>query len=448
MKYKIDLKKAIIVSLIFATLDAMWTLYGSYIPIYLQAGSATFAAGVGVLGFGFTPAITGLILSLGNAISMVLRPLVGVFSDTSKSKMGRRMPFVVFGMPFMVIALIAVSYIPELIPQTLNGNAAQLTGYLVPFFIALAVILIAYPVMLGPGRVMLFDVIPSEHRVTANGVSQTVDGFLCIVVIVGGAMLYDLYRPLPMWVSAAFIFAAVLLVWKTVKEPSVVDPSSPEKSASFKEILHTLRTLPKEDTKSLVFFSLALLFALLGLAVGTSFVTSYAVSVLGVSVGTASMLMVIIAITCMVVAVPAAMLANRFGRKNIMLVGAVICVLSCLLIWLLGSLVALFIIMVTFSIGFMFIVISTTPMAADLSPSEKYIGTYVSLTHLVGSLGPVLGPVAGGWLVGMFNNNYAVIWPALAVIFVLTFLSLLPITKGEAKKEIIEDQPVSVAGVS
>jgi MFS family permease len=103
--------------------------------------------------------------------------------------------------------------------------------------------------------------------------------------------------------------------------------------------------------------------------------------------------------------------------------------------------------MVTFSIGFMFIVISATPMAADLSPSEKYIGTYVSLTAFVGSLGPVLGPILGGWLVGMFNNNYSAIWPAVAVIFVLTFLSLIPITKGEARKTVAEDQMVGAVNV-
>ena len=139
-KMKIDLKKVILVCLVFAALDAMWTLLTSYLPIYLQAGNAAFDAGDGVLGFGFTPALTGLILSLGNAIIMILRPLSGVLSDTSKSKMGRRMPFMVFGMPFLVIALIALSYIPELIPAQLNGSTNQLAVYLIPFFIALAVI--------------------------------------------------------------------------------------------------------------------------------------------------------------------------------------------------------------------------------------------------------------------------------------------------------------------
>ncbi len=435
MKIKIDLKKAILVSLIFAALDAMWTLYTSYVPIYLQAGNAAFVAGVGVLGFGFTPAITGMILSLGNIIAMILRPLIGVLSDTSKSKMGRRMPFVVFGMPFMVIALLAVSFIPELIPADLNGVTAQLTPYLIPFMIALAVILITYPVMLGPGRVMLFDIVTSEQRVTANSVSQVVNGIIGIVVIVGGAALYSIYRPLPMWVAAAFILVAVLIVWKTVKEPSVSDASAGEKSTSLKEIIQMLRGLEKEDVKSLSFFSLTSFFSAMGLAVGVSFLTSFVVSILGKSVSTASTMVVIIPITCLLVAVPAGMLADRIGRKKTMMIGAVICVLSCLLVWFFPNMTATIIVMVTFSIGFMCIAISTTPMAADLSPSEKYIGTYISLTQLFSSLGPVLGPILGGWLVGLFNNNYSVIWLIMAVIFFLTFLVTIPITKGEAKKE-------------
>lgn len=443
MKVKLNLKKVILVSLIFAALDTMWTLYNSYVPIYLQAGSSLFNADPGVLGFGFSAAATGVILSLGNAISMVLKPFIGVFSDTSKSKMGRRMPFVVFGMPFMVIALIVMALMPEMIPSQLNGVTSQLSGYLIPFLAALAVLLIAYPVMLGPGRVMLFDIVTSEQRVSANSVSQVLNGFVSMVVIFGGAALYAIYRPLPMWVAAGFILVAVILVWRTVKEPLVGDKASPEKSTSFKEILHTLRTLPREDSKSLIFFSLAHFFSLLGLAVGTSFVTSYTVTVLGVSAGLASTLMVIIPITCLLVAVPAGMLANRFGRKPIMMAGAAICMLSVLLIWSIASMVVLCIILVTFSIGFMFIAISTVPMAADLSPSEKYIGTYVSLTALVGSLGPVVGPVLGGWLVGILGNSYTAIWPVMAAIFCLTFLAFIPVTRGEVKKEFAEAQPVT-----
>ena len=445
VKLKIDIKKAVLVSLIFATLDTMWTVYTSYVPIYLQAGNPSFAAGLGVLGFGLAPAMTGLILSLGNVITMIVRPFIGVLSDTSKSKMGRRMPFIVFGMPFLVIALVVMSLMPELIPPQLNGNISELTTYAIPFFVALAVVLLAYPVMLGPGRVLLFDISPSEHRVSANSIAQVVNGLLTMVVIVGGAALYTIYRPLPMWVAAGFILVAVLVVWTMVKEPRATDSASPEKSASFKEILHTLRTLPKEDSKSLGFFSVAMMFALLGLSVGTSFITSYAVSVIGVSMGVASTLMVVVAITCLLIAVPAGMLANRFGRKNIMLIGACICMVSCLIIFFFANLTATFAVMVIFSIGFMFIAISSTPMSADLSPSEKYLGTYVSLVALVSSLGPVLGPLAGGWLVGLFGNNYSVIWPGIAGIFLLTFLTLLPVTRGEAKKAAAADQAISAA---
>ena len=434
-KMKIDLKKVILVCLVFAALDAMWTLLTSYLPIYLQAGNAAFDAGDGVLGFGFTPALTGLILSLGNAIIMILRPLSGVLSDTSKSKMGRRMPFMVFGMPFLVIALIALSYIPELIPPQLNGSTNQLAAYLIPFFVALAVIFIAYPVMLQPSRVLIFDVVSSEQRVNANSVSQVLNGFASMVVILGGAALYNIYRPLPTWVAAAVILVAVLIVWKTVKEPSVADPNSSEKSASIKEIFHVLRTLPGEDKKCVGFFTLSAFFHTFGLAVATSFLTSYAVSVISVSMSTASTLMVVVGVSCLLAAVPAGMIANRFGRKKSMLGGSVICALSCLLIWIIPSLGVLYAIMVTFSIGFILIVVSSTPMAADLSPSEKYVGTYISLVSLVGGFGPVVGPLVGGWLVGMFNNNYSVIWPLLISVFSLTFVTLIPVTKGEAKTE-------------
>lgn len=445
MKFKLDIKKIVLVSLIYTSLDVMWMVYNSYVPIYLQAGNPAFAAGIGILGFGFTPVLTGFLMTLDNIASLFIAPFVGMLSDSSKSKMGRRKPFILFSMPFMVIALIFIPLIPEWIPAGLNGNTAQLTGLIIPFMGALVVLLLANSVMFGPGRVLLFDITPSEHRTTANGICNVLDGLMMFVVIFGGALLYEKYHPLPMWAAAAFIVIAVIVVWIFIKEPRVTDSSAAENNTSPKEIIRVVRTLPHEESKSLIFFSLTMLFSYLGLSLGQAFITSYAVSVLKMDTGTASLLLVTLAIVAMVMAVPAALLANRFGRKKIMMIGTFICLLVSIVMFLITDITFAFIAVAAFSVGWIFSNISHSPMMLDQSPSEKYLGTFLSMLFFMSTLAMIIGPITGGWLVGLFNNNYAVIWPVMAAFFGVAMLFLAFVTRGEAKKEVASEKKLDQA---
>ena len=51
MNLKLDYKKTFLIGFGFFGISVMWTLYNSYVPIYLQAGSPTFDA-PGEVGFG------------------------------------------------------------------------------------------------------------------------------------------------------------------------------------------------------------------------------------------------------------------------------------------------------------------------------------------------------------------------------------------------------------
>jgi MFS family permease len=367
-----------------------------------------------------------------------------MLSDSSKSKMGRRMPFVLFSMPFMVAALFVVPVIVQSIPPELSGKTAELTRWLVPFMISLVVLLLANAVMFGPGRVLLFDITPSEHRTTANGICNVLDGILAIVVILGGAALYNIYQPLPMWVAGGFILVAVLVVWAFIKEPLVTDSSASELETTPKQIFQVITHLPKEYARSTFFYTLAILFAYLGLSIGQAFVTSYAVSVLKVEISTASLLLAVMMIVALVMAVPAALLANRFGRKRIMMVGSIICALVCISLAFFSTLTATMIGIGFFGMGWILANISQSPMMVDHSPSEKYLGTYMSVIFVISTISMIIGPIFGGWLVQLFNNDYNAIWPIMAAFFIISTLILIPVTKGEAKKMVVESQPVAI----
>ena len=434
MKPNFNLKSVILISLIYSTLDVMWMVYNSYVPIYFQAGNPDFqTAAVGVIGFGFGPALTGLLMTLDNVTALIVSPLVGMWSDSLRSKRGRRLPFILSSMPFMVLALVAIPLFPQMIPAGLNGQTAQLTGYLLPFMAFLVLLMISNSVMWGPGRSLLFDVTPSEHRTTANAVANIIDGVLLVLVVLGGAALYNLYKPLPLWVAGLFILAAVIIVSIWIREPHV-EGDSVDKATSPRQILQMLRGLHGEEARSLIFFMISMLFTYMAISEVQAFITSYSVSVLQVSMSTASMLLAIFAIIGLLMAVPAALLANRFGRKRIMLVGTFLCLAQCALTFFVPSIPFVMISAGIIGIGWILSNISHTPMMVDHAPSDKYLGTYVSLIFVISTVGFILGPIIGGWVVENFGSNYGLIWPLMALFFGIAFIAMLPVTRGEAKK--------------
>lgn len=82
---KLNYKKAIFVGFAFFLICAFWQAYDSIVPMML------------VNKFGLNQTLSGVIMSLDNIIALFMLPLFGALSDKTKSKFGRRTPYVVLG---------------------------------------------------------------------------------------------------------------------------------------------------------------------------------------------------------------------------------------------------------------------------------------------------------------------------------------------------------------
>ncbi len=79
--------------------------------------SATFVANTFLLFYltsvaGITPALAGTIIFLSLVVDAIADPLIGSWSDRSKSRWGRRLPFMVVGLPVICAASIALFAFP------------------------------------------------------------------------------------------------------------------------------------------------------------------------------------------------------------------------------------------------------------------------------------------------------------------------------------------------
>ena len=72
-------------------------------------------------------------------------------------------------------------------------------------------------------------------------------------------------------------------------------------------------------------------------------------------------------------------------------------------------------------------------MVVDIAPSEDVLGTYTGLYYIAGTLAAVVGPIVNGWVIDRMGQNYNMIFVVTPAFFVLAILSMLGVTKGEAK---------------
>ncbi|MFR7742610.1 MAG: hypothetical protein ACLU3I_04415 [Acutalibacteraceae bacterium] len=90
---KLNNKRTILVGLAFLSICAFWQMYDSVIPLILTKT------------FHMNETFSGAIMAADNILALFLLPFFGSLSDRSHSKIGKRMPFILFGTGCAVILM-------------------------------------------------------------------------------------------------------------------------------------------------------------------------------------------------------------------------------------------------------------------------------------------------------------------------------------------------------
>ena len=428
---KLDYKKVFLIGFGFFSTSVMWAVYNTYVPIFLQAGRPGFEATT--FGFGLSAVATGFIMTLDNIAAFFIQPIMGAFSDRTYTRIGRRMPFIVIFAPIAVLAFVLIPLAPQMIPAAANGQVAELGGTFTFFIVAIGVMLLAMAVFRTPVVALMPDLVPSPLRSKANGVINLMGGLGGVLSFLVGGMLYNIYRPLPFWVGGVITLAAVgILFWK-VKEPPELVESAAKKEEGM-GILRGLRDIPHENVRSLVLLILAIFFWFVGYNAVETFFSSYGVATLGVSEGTASMILSVAYVTFILFAIPSGFIATRFGRKRTIIVGLTVFAILLVAVYFMPIVPAVIGLLAVGGIAWSLVNINSLPMVVDISTSEEVLGTYTGLYYIAGTLAAVVGPILNGWVIDLTGGNYNMIFFVTPGFFVLAILCMLGVTKGEAKE--------------
>jgi MFS family permease len=109
-----------------------------------------------------------LVSAPGLVVALLSNPFFGLWSDRTRSRFGRRRPFVVIGTVINVGGLIAMAFVPDLFVQEHSGNL--IAPSLFVLMLGLTIVQFGSNAAQAPFHALLPDLVPQEQRGTASGI--------------------------------------------------------------------------------------------------------------------------------------------------------------------------------------------------------------------------------------------------------------------------------------
>ena len=380
-------------------IGAVAPLYDSYVPPLLakHLGSSAWI---------------GAAMGIDNVLALCLVPVIGALSDATRTRLGRRVPFLLVALPVTAIALAAIPF-------------ADRRG-LLALLLAMILVDVAIAVWRAPFLALLAELVPSAHRSKTEGILG-VAMCLAAMVVLGGARSLSERRP-----DLPFVLAGVLvgIVWLwylvALREPSHVEGDSDETRAitPFRSLRDALTA---ERGLALRFFAACLLFHM-AFQSFSSWFTLHGSERFHVTIGDVSLGFIAVAVSTLIGSMPAGWLGARYGRRRMSLVGLVGMALACGALHLVPTLAAAIAVLFVFGLSWSIPVANLTPMALELGTTAR-AGALAGAFLLIQSLAGVLGPALVGEWFDVTGSRRA-LFVLLAVFLVGSIALLASLTPG------------------
>ena len=450
----LSVKRTIFISFAFFIVLLAWSYFNFKVPLLISE----------ILGEGypFLDLIKGSIMAIDNIVAVILQPYFGDLSDRTKSRIGRRMPYIIVGTLISAVFFVAIPFV-----QVFAGLV------LIIFLFDLAM-----SIYRSASIAILPDYTPQKVYSKGSAIQQFIAnlggliGFI-IPIVVGAipglsGVLFD---------ALGFIIAGILMVVLlgvhilTVKETPTgdkflkisdkkieIDPVSYKAKISREPIkeakLKGKRFISYRQTAKILrshrdfaFFVATVFFMYLAFASVESFFSSFAVDFIGITEGEAATLFIAYSGPMILVAYFVGLLGQwkKVGRRNAVKIYLLWLIISVALMAFLivpsiyknhQPLLVMIMLALT-SIPWMgFIVISFSILWALAPEGRKgiYTGIYYTFNQAAYALAPV---IFGGILTSvsfLSDYRYIIMFPFILICIAIALLLFIPIKSGEVKE--------------
>lgn len=435
---KLNIPRTILVGLAFFTICMFWQVYDSLMPLFLKD-------------FDFSATARGAIMALDNILAVVLLPFMGIWSDRFpmklRSKVGRRMPFIVCGSVLAACTFMLV-------------NFAHNSRSLALMLAATAFTLVFMCLYRSPAVALMPDVTPKPIRSNANAIINlmgTIGGVITLLLmqflLVTEPDATDELRivgnnwALVSIISGLMILAALVMVLKVrenrfaeesreIMDKLNVDDGEEDKPKEKQSMKKVLGSLTRPQLKSLIFILLSVFLWYMAYNALTTHFSVFSLSVLKAKF---TMPLLVANAAAFVMFLPAVKIGKKFGRKKTVMLGVSMMILglafaSVFLLCGAGAELIKVIMYPTFVLvggGWATINVHSYIMCVELS-DESTTGTYTGLYYAFSMTAQIITPI----LAGLVMDYIAVIGlvPYSLVFACLALVTMIFVRHGNAEE--------------
>ena len=211
---KLDYRKTFLIGFGFLA-TTVWVIYNTYVPIFLTPLTADWKIGR----WEISSLAVGAIMVIDNIFGVVFQPFFGSLSDKTRTGIGKRMPFILIGIPLCAIVF-------ALIPSASKSL----------FWLMLVLILFTFGMSTWRSQVVALmpDLTPAPLRSKANGVINMMGGIGGIIAFFAGGFIFNMTNKnpqivngvkifdynAPFWLGSVVMLVALFVLFFFVKEPS------------------------------------------------------------------------------------------------------------------------------------------------------------------------------------------------------------------------------------
>ncbi|HIW54207.1 MAG TPA: MFS transporter [Candidatus Ruthenibacterium merdigallinarum] len=415
---KLNYKRTFFVGLAFMSISAFWQLYDNVIPLILKYT------------FSIDDASIGVVMAMDNVLALIMLPLFGKLSDRTRTRIGRRMPYILFGTAVAVACLV-------LLPEAERMNSLPL------FFVGLGLVLVAMATYRSPAVALMPDVTPKPLRSRGNAVINlmgAVGGMLMLLTMqlalpaaVAGEAFRPDYRPVFFTLAAVMALCVAVLFWKVKEVPfsqeaDRVNEQLAESDASAPAAAGG--RLPPAMRRSLLLILASVALWFMGYNAVTSGFSRYATEVLG---GSFSLILMVCTAAAIVSYMPVGVIASRIGRKKTILLGVAMLFTAFFAGAFFRAMSALlYVFFILAGMGWAFINVNSYPMVVELA-SHGDTGKYTGYYYTVSMAAQIATPILSGFL--MDRVGYWTLFPYAALFVAMSFVTMLFVRHGDARPE-------------
>ncbi len=416
-KSKFNAGQTLTIGLAFFASEISWALYNAQIPLLLGTYLTSFF-------------IIGLLMALDNMIGVIIQPIMGAISDNTRTKFGRRMPYLIIGIPLGALFF-------SLIPTQTS-------------LLTLIIFMFLFGTSMGFYRAQAVSIMPDfvrpENRSKGNAIINLMGGF-GVAIGYGMSLLLSVLglQMLFLIISFIMVIALLVLLWRIKEKDSycyqlILEMEAKEGEKIKKEkttpgLIESIKDIAGEEDKSTLFILLAIFCWFIGYQGIVALISIYGVQVLGYEPGLAGFLPFIVTIPLLLTIYPLSYLPGKIGRRTTIKIGVIIWIVMLVIAFPMGlAQVPLAIIAIPLAflgIGWAMINTNSIVIVWELAPTEKKIGTYTGLYYFFSYMAAILGPMIVGGLTDLLGIQFLLLNGA--IFFVLAFIMMLFVKRGEVE---------------